>query len=433
MSLPTYRSIFARVAVAALTVAVAVGGVAFWVEMEIADALVSDLAKQESSAFLVEARDMLPSMTADRANAAKADELLSRFMQSRIKTDQVGTGGIFIVAELYDATQAKAAEYIAPGAEWAEERLKSNRHAFPAAGNSQYERFTIDGRFFIQTIESLSDRDGKLLGYFESVFQLSPEHSREIVKDTVTVVGVSSLSVLLAALVLLPIFVAFNRSVMGLSRQLLTANIDILTVLGSAIAKRDSDTHAHNYRVTILAIRLAEAMGLDAAAIRRLVKGAFLHDVGKIAIPDRILLKPGKLDADEFTVMKTHVVHGLDILRASDWLTDAADVVGGHHEKFDGSGYPRGLAGDAIPIAARIFAIADVFDALTSRRPYKEPMPFDVAMGILQEGAGRHFDSAALARFTEIIAPLHAHLTALGDDGVEEELRRLVGPYFAKH
>jgi putative nucleotidyltransferase with HDIG domain len=430
MALPTYRSILARVTVAALAVAVVVGGVAFMVEMEIADELVSDLAKRESSAFLAEARDLLPGITADHANSDKADALLSRFMQSRIKTDQVGTGGIFIVAELYDAAQAKTAEYIAPGAEWAEKRLKNNRHAFPAPGNSQYERFTIDGRFFIQTIESLQDHDGKLLGYFESVFQLSSEHSREIVKDTATVVGVSSLSVLLAALVLLPIFVAFNRSVMGLSRQLLNANIDILTVLGSAIAKRDSDTHAHNYRVTILAIRLAEAMGLDAAAIRRLVKGAFLHDVGKIAIPDRILLKPGKLDADEFTVMKTHVVHGLDILRASDWLTDAADVVGGHHEKFDGSGYPRGLTGDAIPIAARIFAIADVFDALTSRRPYKDPMPFDKAMGILQEGAGRHFDPTALARFTGIAAPLHAHLSALGDDGVEGELRRLVAQYF---
>lgn len=433
MTLPTYRSILTRVAVAALTVALAVGAIAFFVEMEIADELVSDLAKRESIAFLAEARDALPGGAADRTPTAKPDEILSRFMQNRIKAEQLVSGGIFIVAELYDATQAKTAEYIAPGAEWAEERLKNNRHKFPAIGAFQYERFTIDGRFFIQTIEALTDRNGKLLGYFESVFQLSPEHSREIVKDTVTVVAVSSLSVLLAALVLLPIFVAFNRGVMGLSRQLLTANIDILTVLGSAIAKRDSDTHAHNYRVTILAIRLAEAMGLDAAAIRRLVKGAFLHDVGKIAIPDRILLKPGKLDADEFTVMKTHVVHGLDILRASDWLTDAADVVGGHHEKFDGSGYPRGLAGDAIPIAARIFAIADVFDALTSRRPYKEPMPFDVAMGILQEGAGRHFDPAALARFTEIVAPLHAHLTALGDDGVEGELRRLVGQYFAKH
>ncbi len=431
MSLPTYRSILIRVAVATLLMAVAVGGIAFFVEIEIADELVSDLAKRESTAFLAEARDTLPGAAAG-AMALQPEEALDRFMHRRIQAEQTPvTGGLFIVAELYDANKVKIGEHIAPGAEWAEERLRSTRHDFPAAGTFQYERYTIDGRFFIQTIESLTDRDGRILGYFESVFQLSPEHSREIIMDTVTVVAVSSLSVILAALVLLPIFVAFNRRVMTLSRQLLDANIDILTVLGSAIAKRDSDTHAHNYRVTVLAIRLAEAMGLDAAAIRRLVKGAFLHDVGKIAIPDRILLKPGKLDTDEFTVMKTHVAHGLDIVRAADWLGDAADVVGGHHEKFDGSGYPGGLVGDRIPITARIFAVADVFDALTSRRPYKEPMPFDVAMGILRDGEGRHFDPTVLARFSGIAAALHAHLTAIGDEGVEAELRRLVGHYFA--
>ena len=180
----------------------------------------------------------------------------------------------------------------------------------------------MDGLFFIQTMEPLLDREGWVLGYFESVFQLSAERSGEIVKDIAMMVAVSSLSVLAAALLLLPIFVAFNRGVMGLSRRLLDANIDILTVLGSAIAKRDSDTHAHNYRVTILAIRLAEAMDLDAASIRRLVKGAFLHDVGKIAIPDHILLKPGKLDADEFAVMKTHVVRGwTSCTRRRGWRT----------------------------------------------------------------------------------------------------------------
>ncbi|MFP5516426.1 HD domain-containing phosphohydrolase [Azospirillum sp. B21] len=288
----------------------------------------------------------------------------------------------------------------------------------------------MDGLFFIQTMEPLLDREGWVLGYFESVFQLSAERSGEIVKDIAMMVAVSSLSVLAAALVLLPIFVAFNRGVMGLSRRLLDANIDILTVLGSAIAKRDSDTHAHNYRVTILAIRLAEAMDLDAASIRRLVKGAFLHDVGKIAIPDHILLKPGKLDADEFAVMKTHVVRGLDILHSSAWLADAADVVGGHHEKFDGSGYPAGFAGGAIPAIARIFAIADVFDALTSRRPYKDPMPFAAAMDILHAGAGGHFDPDMLARFAAIAEGLHGRLTTLGDVGVEGELRRLVGHYF---
>ncbi len=431
MTLPTYRAILLRVAAAALVLAAVVGGAAFLVEMELADDRVADLAKRESAAFLDEARDTLAGGS-DISGAGKATALaplLTRFMEAR--GGRSGRDGIFLVAELYAPSRAKTAEYVAPGAEWAEARLAANRHQFPRAGEFRYERFSLDGLFFIQTMEPLIDRNGAPLGYFESVFQLSPERSAEIAKDTVTVVAVSSLSVLGTALVLLPIFVAFNRGVMGLSRSLLNANIDMLAVLGSAIAKRDSDTHAHNYRVTILAIRLAEAAGLDDAAIRRLVKGAFLHDVGKIAIPDRILLKPGKLDADEFAQMKTHVAHGLDILRSSAWLADAADVVGGHHEKFDGSGYPAGLAGEAIPLTARVFAIADVFDALTSRRPYKDPMPFAAAMGILAAGSGGHFDPALLATFTTIAEPLHGHLTAIGDAGVEGELRGLVGRRFA--
>lgn len=428
MTLPTYRSILIRVAVAALALAVVAGTAAFLVEVEITDTRVSELAKRESAAFLADARNTLSAGGGD----ARIGELLYRFMRSRAEAGRAEAGGTFVVAELYDATQAKAAEYVAEGAEWAEERLKANGHPFPKLGEFRYDRFHMDGAIFIQTIEPLTDPQGRLLGYFESVFRLSPERSDEIVKDTATVVAVSTLSVLAAALVLLPIFVAFNRGVMGLSRRLLDANIEILTVLGSAIAKRDSDTHAHNYRVTILAIRLAEAMDLDADAIRRLVKGAFLHDVGKIAIPDSILLKPGKLDAEEFAEMKTHVAHGLDILRSSGWLADAADVVAGHHEKFNGTGYPAGLAGEAIPAAARIFAIADVFDALTSRRPYKDPMPFAQAMAILHDGAGQHFDPVMLARFAGIAESLHARLTALGDAGVEEELRRLVSLYYVR-
>ncbi|PWC31490.1 transcriptional regulator [Azospirillum sp. TSO35-2] len=424
--MPTVRSILLRLAGVALFLALLIGGVAFLIEVEIADERVSDLAKRESAAFLTDTRAAL---SAGAANT-QLDDLLHRFMSSRDDARTAGRDGRFIVTELYDAGRAKTAEYVAPDAEWAEQRLSANRHGFPPVGDFQYDRFTLDGRIFIQTMEPLVDGDGTLLGYFESVFQLSTERSREILLDTMTVVGVSSLSVLGTALVLLPIFGAFNRGVLRLSRGLLDANIDTLTVLGSAIAKRDSDTNAHNYRVTILAIRLAEAMELEEDAIRRLVKGAFLHDVGKIAIPDRILLKPGKLDADEFSVMKTHVAHGLDIVASSVWLTDAADVVGGHHEKFDGSGYPVGLAGETIPVTARIFAVADVFDALTSRRPYKEPMSFAVAMDILRAGSGGHFDPVVLARFTAIAEGLHARLTALGDDGVETELRGLVGRYF---
>lgn len=426
MRLPTAGAVLRRLVGTALFLALAVGGIAFLVEVEIADGRVMELAREESAAFLAEARSSLSVGATDE----HLEVSLRGFMSSRGEMRLNHGDGHFIVAELYAPDQRKTAEYVAPGAEWAEQRLSASRHGFPDNNSSIYDRFTLDGHIFIQTMEPLLDSDSRLLGYFESVFQLSSRRSNEILRDTVTVVGVSSLSVLGTALVLLPIFGAYNRGILRLSRGLLDANIGMLTALGSAIAKRDSDTNAHNYRVTVLAIRLAEALGLEDAAIRQLVKGAFLHDVGKIAIPDSILLKPGKLDTEEFAVMKTHVVHGLDIVGSSDWLVDAADVVGGHHEKFDGSGYPRGLKGDAIPIAARIFAIADVFDALTSRRPYKEPMSFAATMDILADGGGRHFDPVVLACFTGIAPGLHERLTRLGDDGVRDELRGLVMRYF---
>ena len=120
--------------------------------------------------------------------------------------------------------------------------------------------------------------------------------------------------------------------------------------------------------------------------IRILIKGAFLHDVGKIGIRDNILLKPGRLDEEEFEEMKRHVNHGLDIISKSAWLNEASAVVGSHHEKYEGNGYPAGLKGEAIPVLARIFAIADVFDALTSHRPYKKPLSYEETIDILMKG-----------------------------------------------
>jgi HD-GYP domain-containing protein (c-di-GMP phosphodiesterase class II) len=164
--------------------------------------------------------------------------------------------------------------------------------------------------------------------------------------------------------------------------------------------------------------------------MRGLIKGAFLHDAGKIGIRDDILHKPGRLDADEFRIMRTHVEHGLDIVKHSSWLAQAQDVVGCHHEKYDGSGYPRGLAGDAIPLEARIFAIADVFDALTSRRPYKEPLSYAATMAILEEGRGTHFDPTLLDRFAGIAPRLHAEYSGRDDARLREELRGIVRRFF---
>jgi putative nucleotidyltransferase with HDIG domain len=215
-----------------------------------------------------------------------------------------------------------------------------------------------------------------------------------------------------------------------LIKKLLNANLEMLELLGAMIAKRDSDTSEHNYRVTIYAVRLAEAVGLDMAEIRSLVKGAFLHDIGKIAIPDGILLKPGRLDEREFATMRTHVEHGLEIISKSSWLRDAMDVVSHHHEKYDGSGYSMGLAGEAIPLSARIFAIVDVFDALTSRRPYKEAMSVAESMAIITASSGTHFAPELVDIFSPLAPRLYDELSRLDEQTLVKSMRELIASYF---
>ena len=148
-------------------------------------------------------------------------------------------------------------------------------------------------------------------------------------------------------------------------------------------------------------------MGLPKQYISKLVTGAFLHDVGKIGIPDRILLKPGKLTDDEFEVMKTHALLGIEIVADNPWLEGAALTIRHHHERFDGTGYPDRLRGNSIPRIARIFAVVDVFDALTSERPYKKPMALAEALTIIENDSDRHLTRRSL-RFSKDCPDLYA-------------------------
>jgi HD-GYP domain-containing protein (c-di-GMP phosphodiesterase class II) len=161
-----------------------------------------------------------------------------------------------------------------------------------------------------------------------------------------------------------------------------------------------------------------------------LIKGAFLHDVGKIAITDAILLKAGKLTHEEFEIMKTHVGHGCDIIRSYEWLKDADEVVRCHHEKFNGSGYPAGLTGEGIPMNARIFAVADVFDALTSRRPYKEPFTLAASIGIIRDSRGSHFDPVVTDLFLELVEVLHQEICHEDEALLHGKLEVCIKRYF---
>ena len=275
----------------------------------------------------------------------------------------------------------------------------------------------------------VTDRVGAKLAQLNGVFIVSPQ----ILARAQGRLGLAALTaaaiVFVTTLLTYPMIRRLVRRLSALSIQLLDANLETLQVLGSAIAKRDSDTDAHNYRVTIYSVHLAEASHADSALVRRLIKGAFLHDVGKIGVRDDVLLKPGRLDAQEFETMKTHVTHGMDIIARSEWLQDAGEVIGDHHEKYDGAGYRHGLQGEAIPLTARIFAVADVFDALTSERPYKKPMAVEESLAILRQGAGKHFDPGLVARFATVAGALHARF---GNDyeAARRELARIIERYF---
>jgi putative two-component system response regulator len=163
---------------------------------------------------------------------------------------------------------------------------------------------------------------------------------------------------------------------------------------------------------------ISERLGLSRRECRSIYLASPLHDIGKVAIPDGILLKPGRLDQDERATIETHAEIGARILRGSgsDLIKLAAQIAESHHERWDGSGYPKGLAGEAIPLAARIVAIADVFDALTTERPYKKALPIADALAILAAERGRHFDPTCLDAFLSAYAEMDQSDASGGSD-----------------
>jgi putative nucleotidyltransferase with HDIG domain len=175
-----------------------------------------------------------------------------------------------------------------------------------------------------------------------------------------------------------------------------------LEAMGDALDLRDEETEGHSKRVTAYTIALAREVGLDADELRVIARGAFLHDIGKIATPDRILLKPGRLDADERAIMREHCARGYDMVRKIPFLKEAAEIVYTHQECFDGSGYPRGLRGNEIPLGSRIFAIADTLDAMTSDRPYRKGTTFASASKEIALCSGGQFDPRIVEVFVRM-------------------------------
>jgi HD-GYP domain-containing protein (c-di-GMP phosphodiesterase class II) len=186
------------------------------------------------------------------------------------------------------------------------------------------------------------------------------------------------------------------------AQELRRSYMATVRALSNAVEARDAYTGKHAERVAAYGIELAGAAGLDIAASPQIEFGFLLHDVGKVGVPDAILFKSSSLTEEEYALVRRHPVIGSEILRDVDFLGEGKLVVRHHHERWDGSGYPDGLSGESIPLAARVFAVADALDALTTDRPYRPASTFPHARGVVRAGAGSQFDPAVVAAYEQI-------------------------------
>ncbi|OLV15459.1 Response regulator [Deinococcus marmoris] len=233
-------------------------------------------------------------------------------------------------------------------------------------------------------------RDGELLGAF-MIFTFKPHIWQPEEAATFSLVSgtVAALAVRLAA-----------------DDAARDARESALRAMGLALEARDRETSGHTDRVAALAMRMAQALGYCPAQTQALRWGSYLHDIGKIAIPDTVLLKPGSLDDAEWAVMRSHVCEGVRFAASLGFLPEAAlEVVRDHHERWNGQGYPAGKAGSEISLSGRLFALCDVYDALTSQRPYKAAWTRRAALAEIEGQAGQHFDPELVRLFLQMLTP----------------------------
>lgn len=415
-----HRQTAIRIATVSLVLAALASPIAWFVAREQTEKETVAMAMEESARFL---------NAFDARKLAGDNALLEAADAARVLSS-----GLFDIAEIYDTQGNRLAEAMTEAGKAVESRLPE--HSLIESRRASYESLKLGKerqwilRAFIPLVARQVDEGEEIYGYFEGVRIVSAWQEEQLSANALNAALMVGLASILCGAVLYPVVIRLSAENERRAHQVLESHLSIMEALGRAIAKRDSGTGAHNQRVAWIATRIAEQMGIHGYAMQSLIVGSFLHDVGKVGVPDAILLKPGGLDAEELKVMRRHVQQGEDIVSGIGWLDGASEVVAAHHEKWDGSGYPRHLAGENIPITARIFAVADVFDALCSSRPYKVPMAFEAVMDILEKDAGSHFDPAVIEAFRPIARSIHQRLNGISEDEARALLNERVRYHF---
>lgn len=335
----------------------------------------------------------------------------------------------YVVVKLFDGNYRQIAKISNPQYQNIEQLLQDQSISMPRGLPRHYRKFSVADQVVVEALVSLPVIGNSQGGYYYAAFLLEPQvvqAIRERLRQSVTTV---LLIVFITTVIMYPVIIGLHRALIRASMKILHGNFEIAAVLGKAIAKRDTNTSEHNYRVALYAIELAKVIGVKQQNMPGLILGAFLHDVGKIGIPDAILRKPEKLTTSEYEIMKSHVAIGKEIVATSEWLATASEVIENHHEKYDGTGYVRKLRGTDIPFNARLFAVVDVFDALTADRPYKKSVSVSEALMIIERSSGTHFDPDIAATFCRIATHLFAQVNPLTEPQLAKSLYREAATY----
>ena len=293
-----HRTIFLHLFWAWLLISLAGGGLLFYLEIKRVDSSIIALAVNEADTF----SSQTPSLT-DQLSLFEIEGWRNRALSL--------TQGYFVIIALYNRSREQLTEVVNPRYADIEQKMRQNHHQIPLDGRRHFEKMTVDGKIVVQVSMPIAREHMPVDGYLAGTFVIDQATIERLNSNLVRSVINILLAIVLTTVALYPIIVSLNKDVIKFSTQLLHANLEMAVALGAAVAIRDSKTNTHNYRVTLYAIHLGETVGLAPEEMRRLILGAFLHDIGKIGISDTILLKPGPLEAEECMIMRTHVDLGL--------------------------------------------------------------------------------------------------------------------------
>ena len=273
------------------------------------------------------------------------------------------------------------------------------------------------------------DSDEELTGYITGLYLVSLQDTKKIISRFILSAVLCVTAITLCAIFSYFGFLFMNNHLIRSIGELNRTTIFLIKKLGQALAKSDCANSDHNFRTLLYALNLAEKTKLPLEQKRTLIHGVFLHDIGMLPISTQVLHKDKELDENERKKLAHHPKDGSVTIKKFRWLRNAEQVIRFHHEKYDGNGYPDGAKHEKIPMVARIFSIADAFDALTSQRPYRDPVSLDESLDIMEMETGLQFDPVLLATFLEIAPELYESISSLDSKGLEKEVDKLLKKY----